>query len=35
MAKGAGREEEDNDLLGSTNPESEIDKQEEENLEYN
>jgi hypothetical protein len=29
------REEEDNDLLGSTNPKSKIDKQEEENLKYN
>jgi hypothetical protein len=35
MAEGAGREEEDDDLPGSTDPESEIDRQEEENLEYN
>jgi len=35
MTEGAGREEEDNDLLGSTDPKSEIDRQEEENLKYN
>jgi hypothetical protein len=35
MAKGARREEEDDDLLGSIDPKSEIDRQEEENLEYN
>ena len=37
MAEEAGREEEeeDNDLLGSTDPKSKIDRREEENLEYN
>jgi hypothetical protein len=35
MAEEAGREEEEDDLLGSTDPKFEIDRQEEENLEYN
>ena len=35
IAEEAGREEEEEDLLSSEDPESEINRQEEENLEFN